>query len=76
MRKADPKNNNILDSNKVNGQSAEALQRQKALTALEAAKAIESKKIAKGYVYMHMDKTSKFVNPDNIESNLKAGWKL
>lgn len=41
----------------------------------EAAK-IEREKLDAGFKWLVKDKTSKLVHPDNIEKNLRDGWKL
>ena len=74
--KANPKNVSVLDSNKTHGQSAESLQRQKALTALEIAKANEIYKLEKGYRFMTLGKSSKLVSPNKVEECLINGWKF
>jgi hypothetical protein len=74
--KANPKNVAVLDSNKLSGQSAYAKERQKALTALEIAKANEVFKLQKGYRFMTEGKTSKLIHPDQIHEYLNKGWKL
>ena len=74
--KANPKNVAVLDSNKLSGQSAEAKERQKALTALEIAKANEIYKLERGYRYITLGKTSKLIAPRDFGFYLNEGYKF
>jgi len=74
--KLNPKNVSVIDSNKIHGQSAEALQRQKALNALEIAKANEIYKLERGYKYMTLGKTSKLIAPRDFGIYLNDGYKF
>ena len=47
--------------------------KKRAKITLSLAKEIESKKV--GFIWMEKEKTRKYVHPDNVEKNLKDGWK-
>lgn len=49
-------------------------EKQKAKKALKLAKQVEETKV--DYVWMHKDKSSKFVAPQNVKRNLADGWRL
>jgi len=74
--KLNPKNVTELDTNKIHGNSAEAKEKAKAMTALEIAKANEVFKLQKGYRFMNLGKVSKLVHPDNIQKHLNDGYKF
>jgi len=74
--KLNPKNINELDTNMIHGNSAEAKEKAKALTALEIAKANEVFKLQKGYRWMNLGKASKLIHPDYIQKHLNDGYKF